>query len=216
MGAFPFGTAFAPCSLRSRTASTANLHPVAQRCTELNMTETSSTAPPRSRSVRRSLVICSVFLGLPLMGACGALAGEKTACDGLVYKESGLTRKVYLPCAGEMMATLDQLASQIENMLDGDENARSEAGASVRKLGSLMKKAGGRDLLEQWDDRALTSLNLDISNAYTHHQACLMVAGQLFGRAPLGDEKYRDAARSECSAYRSSYKEASRAYRYLR
>jgi hypothetical protein len=150
------------------------------------------------------------------MGACGELAAEQSTCDGLVYKESGLTRKEYLPCAGEMIATLDQLDSQIENMLHGDKNARSEAGASVRKLGSLMKRAGGRDLLERWNDRALTSLNVDISNAYTHHQACMMVAGQLFGRAPLGDEKYRDAARSECSAYRSSYKEARSAYRSLR
>ena len=114
-----------------------------------------------------------------------------------------------------MMATLDQLDTQIENMIAGDENAHSEAQTSVRKLASLMKKAGGRNLLERWDDRALTSLNLDISNAHVHHQACMMVAGQLFGGAPLGDQKYRDAAKSECSAYRRSYDEASRAYRYL-
>jgi hypothetical protein len=144
------------------------------------------------------------------------VAGEKTACDGLVYKESGLARAEYLPCAGEMMATLDQLDAQVGSMISGNENARSEAQASVRKLGSLMKKAGGRNLLEKWDDRALTSLNVDISNAHAHHQACMMVAGQLFGRAPLGDEKYRDAAKSECGAYRRSYEEASRAYRYLR
>jgi hypothetical protein len=143
--------------------------------------------------------------------ACGAIAGEKTACDGLVYKESGLTRKEYLPCAGEMMATLDQLETQVEKMLDGDQSARSEASASVRKLGSLMKKAGGRNLLERWNDRALTSLNVDISNAYTHHQACMMVAGQLFG-----NNKSPDAARSQCRAYRSSYQEASRAHRSLR
>lgn len=174
------------------------------------MTETSSTGPPRSHSVRRSLVVCFV-LGLPLTGACGAIADKKTACDGLAYKEAGLTRKEYLPCAGEMIATLDQLDSQIEKMLDGDESSRSEASSSVRQLGSLMRKAGGRNLLERWDDRALTSLNVNISNAYTHHQACMMVAGQLFG-----DSKGRDAARSECGAYRSSYQDASRAYRSLR
>ena len=147
------------------------------------MEDIRSTVPLRSHSSPRALVICAVFSGLPMVAACGALAGEKTACDGLVYKESGLARKEYLPCAGEMMATLDQLDTQIETMIAGDENARSEASTSVRKLGSLMKKAGGRNLLEQWDDRALTSLNIDISNAYRHHQACMMVAGQLFGRA---------------------------------
>ena len=180
------------------------------------MEDISFSAPLRSHSIPRSFVVCAVFIVLPMVAGCGALAGEKTACDGLVYKESGLAREEYLPCAGEMMATLDQLDAQVKNMIAGDENARSEARTSVQKLRSLMSKAGGRNLLERWDDRALTSLNVDISNAYEHHQACMMVAGQLFGRAPLGDEKYRDAAKSECGAYRSSYAEASSAYRYLR
>ena len=74
------------------------------------------------------------MLALPITAGCEAAASETTACDGLVYKESGLTRAEYLPCAGEMMATLDRLAPQIENMLSGDENARSEAQASVREL----------------------------------------------------------------------------------
>ncbi len=115
-----------------------------------------------------------------------------------------------------MVFFLDQLVPQIDSMLSGKESARSEASANVGKLGSLMKKAGGRNLLERWDDRSLTSLNVDISNTYTHHQACMMVAGQLFGRAPLGDVKYRDAARSECGAYRNAYGQARRAYRSLR
>ena len=163
----------------------------------------------RSRVVRWAFLIGFLF-ALPLMGACGAIASESTACDGLVYKESGLTRKEYLPCAGEMIATLDHLDTQVEKMIDGEQSARSEASSSVRTLGSLMKKAGGRNLLERWSDRALTNLNLDISNAYGHHQACMMVAGQ------LGDKKYRDAAKSECRAYRNSYQEAKSAYRSLR
>ena len=169
------------------------------------MEDISFSVPLRSHAIPRSFVICAIFIGLPMVAGCGALAGEKTACDGLVYKESGLGREEYLPCAGEMMATLDQLDAQVANMISGDENARAEARASVRKLGSLMKKAGGRNLLEKWDDRALTSLNVDISNAHGHHQACMMVVGQLFGRALLGDEKYRDAAKSECGSYRRSY-----------
>jgi hypothetical protein len=143
------------------------------------------------------------------------MAGKTTACDGLVYKESGLTRAEYLPCAGEMVAILDRLAPQIDAMLSGDEKALAEARVSVRELRSLLKKAGGRDLLERWDDRALTSLNLDIWNAFNHHEACMMVASQLFGRAPLGDEKNREPARSECRTYRGSYQEATSAYRRL-
>jgi hypothetical protein len=65
-------------------------------------------------------------------------------------------------------------------------------------------------------ENALTSLNVDIWNTLTHHEACMMVAGQLFGRAPMGDEKMREPARAECRAYRSPYQDASRMYRRLR
>ena len=155
-----------------------------------------------------------LVLALPMTAGCEA--SKPTACDGLVYKDSGLTRAEYLPCAGEMIATLDRLAPQIENMLTGDEKARTAAQSTVRELRGLMKKAGWRDMLERWDDRALTSLNSDIWNAFNHHEACMMVAGQLFSLGPLGDEKMREPARSECRAYRSSYQDASRAYRRLR
>ena len=43
-----------------------------------------------------------------LLGGCGSGLGRKSACDGLVYKEYGLSRKEYLPWAGEMIATLDR------------------------------------------------------------------------------------------------------------
>jgi hypothetical protein len=162
--------------------------------------------------------LCSALvLVLTLMAAaCGALAAKPSACDGLVYKKGGPSRAEYLPCAGEMMAILDRLAPQIDKMIGGDDGVRSEASAGVNELRSLLKKAGGRNLLERWDDSALTSLNVDIWNTFTHHEACMMVAGQLFGRPPLGDEKNREPARSECRAYRGPYEDANREYRRLR
>jgi len=163
----------------------------------------------------RSILMWATVLSLPLSGACGAAAAKTTACDGLVYKEFGLTRAEYLPCAGEIMATLDLQATHIENMLSGDEKALSDARATLRELRSLMKKAGWRDLLERWDDRALTSLNVDIWNAFNQHEACIMVASQLFGRAPLGDERNREPARSQCKAYRGAYQNAKSDYRRL-
>lgn len=168
--------------------------------------------PPNAAGWSGSLVRWATVVAIPVVSACGAFAEKPSACDGLVYKEAGLTRAEYLPCAGEIVATLDRLAQQVERMASGDEGARSEAGDSLRELRGLLKKAGWRNMLERWDDRALTSLNVDIWNAFNHHEACMMVAGQLFGR----DEKYRDAARSECRAYRSSYDDASRTYRRLR
>lgn len=164
----------------------------------------------------RSAILWVAVLAIPMTAACGAFAAKPTACDGLVYTEGGLARAEYLPCAGEMMATLDRLAPQIEKMLDGDASARSDASAGVRELRTLLNKAGGRNLLERWDDRALTSLNITISNTFHHHEACMMVAGQMFGRAPLGDEKFREAARSECRAYRRPYADATRAYGRVR
>jgi hypothetical protein len=176
------------------------------------MTCTLSNVVTRARSAVRWAAV----LAIPLTAACGAFAANQTACDGLVYKEGGLTRAEYLPCAGEMMATLDRLAPQIDKMIDGDASARSDASAIVGELRTLLNKAGGRNLLERWNDRALTSLNVSISNAVGQHEACMMVAGQLFGRAPLGDEKNREPARSQCRAYRRAYEEASREYRRLR
>jgi hypothetical protein len=173
-------------------------------------------AVSNGRLSARPAIVWIAVLAIPVTAACGAFAAKPTACNGLVYKEGGLTRAEYLPCAGEMMATLDRLAPQIEKMLDGDASARSDASASVRELRTLLKQAGGRNILERWDDRALTSLNLNISNTLHHHEACMMVAGQMFGPPPLGDEKYREAARSQCRAYRPSYADATRAYGRVR
>jgi hypothetical protein len=114
-----------------------------------------------------------------------------------------------------MVAALDRLAPQIEAMVSGDRNARSEAQATLRELRTLLKKAGWRDMVERWDDGALTSLNVDIWNAFNHHEACLMVAGGLFGRRPPRDE-HRGAIASECRAYQRPYRAASDAYRRLR
>ena len=180
------------------------------------MASTDPNGAASRRSIVRSIPVWLIIVTLPVAAACDAVAGKTTACDGLVYKDYGLKRAEYLPCAGEMMATLDRLAGEVENMVKGDENARSAARSNVGELRSLLKKAGWRDMLERWDDRALTSLNVDIWNAFNHHEACMMVAGQLFGRAPLGDEKMREPARSECRAYRTSYEDASRAFRRLR
>ena len=114
------------------------------------------------------------------------------------------------------METLDRLAPQDR------EDARWRRKRTVgrergyQRLRTLLNKAGGRNMLERWDDRALTSLNVNISNTFHHHQACMMVAGQMFGSAPLGDEKFREAAKSECRAYRPPYADATRAYGRLR
>ena len=49
-----------------------------------------------------------------------------------------------------MIAVLDDLDRQTKAALDGDQQARSEGQASVRRVMALMSAAGGRQLLERW------------------------------------------------------------------
>jgi hypothetical protein len=112
-----------------------------------------------------------VFLAT-LLAACSG--NHRHACDNLVYKEEGLTRAEFLPCAGEMLTTMDKLDAQMDAVIKGDKRARTEATGYYAELGDLIRKAGGRNLLERWQDEALNRLNLRIWNAYTHYQAALL------------------------------------------
>jgi hypothetical protein len=112
------------------------------------------------------------FIAILLIGCSG---GRRTACDNLVYKEEGLTRTEFLPCAAEMIATMDTLDVHMDAILKGDKSARAEAREQYNELGVLIKKAGGRNLLERWQDESLNRLNLRIWNAYTSYQGALLI-----------------------------------------
>jgi hypothetical protein len=119
-----------------------------------------------------------------------------------------------MPCAGEMIAALDELVPQAEAAFNGDSEARSKGRATLRRLEALMNAAGGRNLLERWDDRALTSLNVTINNAVTHYEAFYMV--RILDEPHEFAAKTREAAEAELrSAVRRS-EEASARYRRLR
>ena len=85
-------------------------------------------------------------------------------------------------------------------MLAGDKQARGEALQTLHEFEKLIKKAGGRNLHEEWRDRGLTSLNRKILNAYGPYFGCLMY-GSLGG---------------QCTYPAKLAREASDAYRYLR
>jgi hypothetical protein len=112
-----------------------------------------------------------LFIAILLI-ACSGNRG--TACDNLVYKEEGLTRTEFLPCAAEIIATMDKLDAHMDAVLKGDKGARAEARVQYEELGVLIKKAGGRNLVERWQDESLTRLNVRIWNAYTSYQGALM------------------------------------------
>ena len=116
-----------------------------------------------------------------LLTACSG--GGRTACDNLVYKEEGLTRTEFLPCAAQMIVTMDKLDVHMDAILKGDKRARAEAREQYNELGVLIKKAGGRNLLERWQDESLNRLNLRIWNAYSSFQGALMIPNDVDANA---------------------------------
>ena len=170
----------------------------------------------RTRSVVGSIFVWTAFLSVPLTAACAALTGGTTACDGLVYKEFGLTRAEYLPCAGEMIAKLDRLGPQVDAMLAGDKNARGEARETLRDLQRLFKMAGGRRnmSIEEWRDRGLRSLNVKMWMAHDVYEGCLSDLLIKAANAYPG-EKGKNMLASNCTYPAKLARDASDAYRYL-
>jgi hypothetical protein len=134
---------------------------------------------------------------------CAASVPAASACRNLTYTKAGLSRSDYLPCAGEMMAALDDVAVQTNAAFKGDQDARSKGQASLKKVKSLFEAAGGRNLLERWDDRSLMNLNVTISNAITGYSAFYMVR--------VKEEPTQFAAQTRRAA-ESEFQKASRRY----
>jgi hypothetical protein len=120
----------------------------------------------------RLTVLSVLFLSFILILLIACSGNRRTACDNLVYKEEGLTRTEFLPCAAEMIVTMDKLDAHMDAVLKG--NKRAEARAQYDELAELIKKAGGRNLVEKWQDESLTRLNVRIWNAYTSYQGALL------------------------------------------
>jgi len=159
---------------------------------------------------RRAIALCAIPI---IVAACGSDVPSDSGCRNLVYKEQGLSRSEYLPWAGEIVAALDELARQSEAASRGDNQARSEGRATLRRVNALMKAAGGRNLLERWDDRALTDLNLKISNAVTHYEAFYMV--RVSEEPDQFAAQTREAAATELRAATRRSGEAQSFYRRL-
>ena len=114
--------------------------------------------------------------------------------------------------ARRRLLALGQSDSQIE-ALDGDQQARAAGQASLRRVMALMSAAGGRQLLERWDDRALTDLNLDISNAVTKYQAFYMI--RMLDDSSQFAKESRAAAAAEFAGATRRYDEAKRLFRRI-
>jgi hypothetical protein len=136
-----------------------------------------------------------------------------SACRGLDYTAAGPTRTAYLPCAGEIIRSLETLDSVTTAILNGEEGKRAEGRGHLRRVNALMRSAGGRKLFDRWEDRGLMDLNVDMHNAVVHYQAFYML--------PIKSEphpfaaKTREAAAAEALGGTRNYREALQAYRQL-
>lgn len=155
-----------------------------------------------------------LLLSMLFATACGGDVPSDSACGKLVYTDAGVARADFLPCAGEMIAALDELAPQATAALGGDAQARSDGQATLRRLHALRQAAGGRKLLDRWSDRPLTDLNLHISNAATKYDAFYMIR-ILDASSPYAAQS-RQAAESELSGAKSAYDDARGLYRRLK
>jgi hypothetical protein len=123
----------------------------------------------------------TLALGVLLVTAAslgGCSPGRSSACAHLGYREGGLTRDQYLPCVAEMLSTMDALDAQMDAVLNGDKAARAKALIVYHRLGSQIRRAGGRKLLERWQDESLNDLNVKLWNAYTGYQGAIAMPNQ--------------------------------------
>jgi len=115
------------------------------------------------------------LIAVLLIALCGCASREPSACDGLVYKESGLERNEYLPCARAMVDELDRFHRELKTMgdksLPKQDRRQAHEGclASNDRLVKLIRQAGGRDKLAYvpWQDAELSRLNMNIIGAQT-------------------------------------------------
>ncbi len=149
-----------------------------------------------------------------MVSACaGSDVPSDSGCRNLVYKEQGLSRPEYLPCASEIVGALEEVARLSDLASRGDRQARSDGQDALSRVNALMKAAGGRNLLERWEDRGLNDLNLKISNAVSHYEAFYMV--RVLEEPNQFAAKTREAAQSELRAATRRSNEAIRSFRQL-
>jgi hypothetical protein len=168
---------------------------------------------PATERVGCYLAAALACVSMAAGAACTDVVAESSACRKLEYKDGSVARAQYLPCAGEMMAALDDLDRQTEAALGGDRQARSDGQSTLRRVTGLMKAAGGLQLLERWNDRVLTDLNVDIHNAVTKYQAFYMI--RILDESSQFADTSRAAAKAEFEGAHRRYEEARQLYRRL-
>ena len=160
---------------------------------------------------RYPLILC--VISATLSACSGGEVASDSGCRNLVHNESGLSRDEYLPCASEIVMALEEVARLSDLASRGDRQARVDGRAALSRVNALMRAAGGRNLLERWDDRGLTDLNVRISNSVVHFDAFYMV--RVLEEPDPFAAKTRAAADAELRAAIRNQRDALTYYRRL-
>jgi hypothetical protein len=134
----------------------------------------------------RRIALCIVFSIAILSVGCSQAASSPSACDGLLEKTIGITREDYSPCAGEILAALDSLETELRRSLfKGDGEAGPDAEAHYKRLRYLMREVGftadvwrearggaGRKV-ERWPNSAMRHFNTEVGTATAQYMSAL-------------------------------------------
>ncbi len=132
------------------------------------------------------VVSCLVLGAAVLSVGCSRGVSRSSACDGLTEKTIGITREVYSPCAGEILAALDSLETELRrSVLRGDEEAGPDAEAHYKRLRYLMRevgftadawreaRGGGGRKVERWPDSTMRRFNTEVGTATAQYMSAL-------------------------------------------
>lgn len=118
--------------------------------------------------------LCAVALcvaAVSTVGCSDTVVQATSACTNLEQKSTATDRGEFLPCAGEIIATLDALAPLTQAAIKGSKQARLDGEGVLRQLLPMLNAAGGDRLLERASDRDLSDLRAAIHNTVTQYRA---------------------------------------------
>ena len=118
---------------------------------------------------RSALIALGICVAAVSTVACSDTVQATSACSNLEQKDVTATREGFMPCAGEMIGALNEIAPLSHAAMKGNRQARLDGEAALRRLLPILNEAGGERFLERSADRDLSDLRAEIHNAIARY-----------------------------------------------
>lgn len=117
--------------------------------------------------------LCAVALCVAAVASvgCNDTVQATTACSNVENNTRSVARAEFLPCATELLASIDALGPLTQATMKGSKQARLDGEAALRQLIPIIDQAGGDRLLERSTDVQLSDLRAEIYNTVTKYRA---------------------------------------------